>query len=209
MPHARRRTVRVTAIENQATPQILPLNRRKLLDDGVLGMALFVFTEIMLFAGMISAFVIVKSSAPPGTWPPPDQPRLPVASTALNTAALLLSGVVLTWTYRVFTNRGQRAAVLPMGIGILLGAFFVVFQGYEWANLLGQGLTMRSSQLGAFFYLIVGTHALHAAGALAALLVFWQALRKEALRPSRFRTALLFWYFVVLMWPVIYWQVYL
>ena len=198
----------MTAIENSA-PQILPLNRRKLLDDGVLGMALFVFTETMLFAGMISAFVIVKSSALPGAWPPPSQPRLPVASTALNTVALLLSGVVLTWAYQVFAKRDQRAAVLPMGIGIALGAFFVLFQGYEWATLLGQGLTLRSSQLGAFFYLIVGAHALHAVGALAALLVFWQALRREALRPSRFRTALLFWYFVVLMWPVIYWQVYL
>lgn len=198
----------MTAIENPA-PQILPLNRRKLLDDGVLGMALFVFTETMLFAGMISAFVIVKSSALPGAWPPPSQPRLPVASTALNTVALLLSGVVLTWAYRVFAKRGQRAAFLPMGIGIALGAFFVLFQGYEWATLLGQGLTLRSSQLGAFFYLIVGAHALHAVGALAALLVFWQALRREALRPSRFRTALLFWYFVVLVWPVIYWQVYL
>lgn len=199
----------MTAIENREAPAVLPLNRRKLLDDGVFGMALFVFTEIMLFAGMISAFLIVKSSALPGEWPPPNQPRLPVASTALNTAALLLSGVVLTWAYRVFSRRGQRAAVLPMGIGILLGAFFVAFQGYEWISLLGQGLTMRSSQMGAFFYLIVGAHALHAIGALAALIVFWQALRKEALRPSRFRTALLFWYFVVLMWPVIYWQVYL
>lgn len=199
----------MTAIEHPDTPQILPLNRRKLVDDGVLGMALFVLTEIMLFAGMISAFVIVKSSALPGDWPPPNQPRLPVASTAINTAALLLSGIVLTWAYRVFSKRGQRAATPWMGIGILLGAFFVVFQGYEWVTLLGQGLTMRSSQLGAFFYLIVGTHALHAIGALAALIFFWQALRKEALRPSRFRTALLFWYFVVLMWPVIYWQVYL
>lgn len=41
------------------------------LPNGVLGMALFVGVEIMLFAGFISAFTIVKASFAPGTWPPP------------------------------------------------------------------------------------------------------------------------------------------
>ena len=199
----------MTVIENHAAPQILPLNRRKLLDDGVLGMALFVFTEIMLFAGMISAFVIVKSSALPGAWPPPDQPRLPVASTALNTAALLLSGVVLTWAYRVFSSRGQRAAVLPMGIGIALGAFFVLFQGYEWASMLAQGLTLTSSTLGSFFYLIVGLHALHVIAAIGLLIQAWRRHARGWLQPSQLATAAVFWYFVVGMWPLIYWRVYL
>ena len=40
----------------------------KVVSNGVLGMALFILTEIMLFSGMISAFSIVKASAP--LWPP-------------------------------------------------------------------------------------------------------------------------------------------
>ena len=47
---------------------------------------------------------------------------------------------------------------------MLLGAFFVVFQGAEWLALIGQGLTLTSSALGSFFYLIVGSHGLHAVG---------------------------------------------
>ena len=86
---------------------------------------------------------------------------------------------------------------------------FVLFQGVEWVRLIGQGLTLTSSQLGAFFYLIVGAHALHAAAALAALVVCWRAMREGRLRASAFGAVQLFWYFVVLMWPVIYWQVYL
>jgi heme/copper-type cytochrome/quinol oxidase subunit 3 len=188
--------------------RVTPLPR-KLAADSVFGMALFVFTEIMLFAGFISAFVIVKSSYVPGAWPPLGQPRLPMASTAVNTAALLLSGLVLYLAYRAFTRRGPRAAMAPMGLAIGLGAFFVVFQGLEWVALLRQGLTLTSSQLGAFFYLIVGAHALHATAAMVALVVYWLALRRGALRRSSFQAVMLFWYFVVLMWPVIYWQVYL
>ena len=185
-----------------------PAPRGRFADNAVFGMAIAVFVEVMLFAGFISAFVIVRSGAAPGLWPPPDQPRLPVATTAFNTALLLASGVVLFLAQRAFPRRGARGAVRPMGIAILLGGLFVLFQGVEWVRLIGQGLTLTSSQLGAFFYLIVGAHALHAVAALAALVVFWRALRADRLSPSAFGAVQLFWYFVVLMWPVIYWQVY-
>lgn len=65
---------------------------------------------------------------------------------------------------------------------IALGAVFVGLQGTEWAALLAQAMTMCSSKLGAFFYLIVGTHALHA---VAALLARGMAFRQRSgLAPS-------------------------
>ena len=62
----------------------------QIVPNGVLGMLLFVAVEVMLFAGLISGFVVVKASAL--VWPPIGQPRLPVEETLVNTAALLLSG---------------------------------------------------------------------------------------------------------------------
>ena len=180
----------------------------KILPDGVLGMTLFIFTEAMLFAGMISAFIIVKSQAAGQMWPPYGQPRLPVEETAINTAALLLSGLVLGFAQYAYRRSMQRA-VVPFALAIFLGVFFVGFQGVEWAQLLGQGLTLQSSSYGGFFYLIVGTHALHALGALAALVWAWFRLRNGTLTQSAFATVQLFWYFVVLVWPVLYWKVYL
>ena len=182
--------------------------RARLAENAVFGMALAVFVEVMLFAGFISAFSIVRSSTPAGLWPPPDQPRLPIGTTAFNTALLLASGIVLFLAHRAFPRRGARAAARLMGVAILLGGLFVLFQGVEWVRLIGQGLTLTSSQLGSFFYLIVGAHALHAAAALVALAVFWRAMREERLSRPAFGAVQLFWYFVVLMWPVIYWQVY-
>jgi cytochrome c oxidase subunit III len=172
-------------------------------------MALFVFVEVMLFAGFISSFVVVESTALPGMWPPPGQPRLPVATTAFNTLALFASGVFLFLSQLAFRRGAQPAAARSLGIAVLLGAFFVGFQGIEWARLLAQGLTVTSSQLGGFFYLIVGAHALHAVCALVLLAMQWQALRAGQLTRSAFGAGQLFWYFVVLIWPVIYLQVYL
>jgi len=170
-------------------------------------MLFFILTEVMLFAGMISAFTITKSSAVLG-WPPPGQPRLPADETMVNTIALLLSGVVLFWAGRAFA-RERRSARGPLFTAWALGAFFVLFQGIEWVHLLQEGLTIQSSQHGAFFYLIVGTHALHAVGAIAALSMVAHRLRRGRLASSTFQAVRVFWYFVVLVWPVLYTLVYL
>ena len=181
--------------------------RPPIVPNAVLGIPLFVIAEGMLFAGLIAAFTIVKSGAL-GTWPPIGQPRLPVEATAFNSAVLLISGIVLFQTRRVFRVSPERAA-MPLMIALLLGAFFVVFQGYEWVEMLRQGLTVASSVHGGFFYLIVGVHALHAIGALVLLVRAWLAIQGGAPEPDLFAAAQVFWYFVIGVWPVIYFTVYL
>ena len=80
--------------------------RRPFGEHSALGMAIFIFTEVMLFAGFFSAFVIVRKAVPEGAWPPPDQPQLPFERTAFNTLALLLSGVALFVAGRRFRRDG-------------------------------------------------------------------------------------------------------
>lgn len=189
-------------------PAVRPVSGRGFTDHARLGMAIFVFTEVMLFTGFLSAFAIVRNAVPAGLWPPEGQPRLPFASTAWNTAALLLSGLLVLWTGRVWKSAGAAAARRPLGLALLLGAAFVGLQGREWVGMLAQGLTLTSSQLGSFFYLIIGLHALHALIALAALAHCWVALGRESLTSSRFGAWQVFWGFVVLMWPVLWLVVY-
>jgi heme/copper-type cytochrome/quinol oxidase subunit 3 len=174
--------------------------------NAVLGMVLFCVVEAMFFAGLISAHTIVRSNAI--EWPPPGQPRLPVERTMINTAALLLSAPALFWAGRVF-RRSRRAALRPMGVAMALGAFFVAFQGWEWLNLLREGLTLTSSQHGSFFYLIVGMHAAHAVAAIGALVWAFGRLLDLRLGSGAFGATAVFWYFVVAVWPVLYWRVYL
>jgi heme/copper-type cytochrome/quinol oxidase subunit 3 len=163
----------------------------------------------MFFAGFVSAFAVVESGSPPGAWPPPGQPRLPVTQTALNTLALLASGAALFMAGRRFRVARPGSAERWMAAAVGLGAFFVLAQGMEWVRLLKEGLTLTSSQLGSFFYVIVGTHALHAMVAIVFMALAWQAMRRGSLTRPRLGAVQLFWYFVVLVWPILYWQVYL
>ncbi|MGD8825105.1 MAG: heme-copper oxidase subunit III [Myxococcales bacterium] len=185
----------------------VPARREPVLPNGVLGMLIFVATEIMFFSGLISAFVIGKSNAV-GGWPPPGQPRLPVEETAVNTVALLASGVALYVANRAFRSGSSRTRGWLL-LSIALGGFFVVFQGAEWVALIREGLTLTSGQLGGFFYLIVGAHALHVVAGFIVLLYTYRRLAHGELDRFTFWPAQIFWYFVVGVWPVLYWQVYL
>ena len=93
--------------------------------------------------------------------------------------------------------------------GAVAGATFVAVQGYEWAQLLSQGLTMQKSAHASFFYMIVGVHALHAIAGLLGLVYVVRRLVGGEATGAQLRAAQLFWTFVVLVWPVIYVMVYL
>ena len=190
------------------TPPGTVEKREPLIASSVLGMLIFIFTELMLFMGMISAFLVVKANAVGGVWPPPGQPRLPAGETAFNTALLLASGVCLFFAHRAWKAESENLKRL-LAATVILGALFVGLQGVEWVALLGEGLTMSSSNHGSFFYLLVGTHALHAVGALVMLGYVLVAAFRDDFDKELFWASETFWYFVVGMWPLLYWLIYL
>lgn len=182
--------------------------REPVLSNSVLGVIVFIMAEMMFFFGLISAFMIAKANAV--EWPPIDQPRLPVGATAFNTAVLLASGLTMYLTGRAFQREGfgEKTKMLFL-LTLGLGTFFVVFQGFEWVRILGQGITLQSSTYGAFFYLIIGAHAVHAVGSIIAQVRLFLQFRKRTLRLQGLRGGQAFWYFVVGVWPVLYVLVYL
>lgn len=198
----------MAALQGSISLNARPARAQRVVGDMTLAMLLFVMVEAMLFLGLISAFIIVKSTVNPALWPPAGQPRLPVWSTALNTAALLGSGVALQVAWRRYKASAQTATG-AMTLAMGLGTFFLVFQGAEWLRLLSQGMTLTSSHLSSFFYLIIGCHALHAVLALGLLALARHRLRQDRLGEDLFSSAGVFWGFVVLMWPILYVIVYL
>jgi cytochrome c oxidase subunit 3 len=177
------------------------------LPDAVLGVVLLVVTEIMFFAALMSAHTIARASAAEGVWPPVGQPRLPLEQTAVNTVALLLSGVLL-WIGNRYLQSERTKALRLIAVSIGLGVVFVLLQGKEWVALLREGLTLTSSSLGSYFYLIVGTHALHVLAGILAMIWAYRGL-KRGMEGDAFTAVRLFWYFVVVLWPGIYLKVYL
>ena len=186
-----------------------PGRTKPAISSGVLGMLIFMVTEAMFFAGLISAYMVIRAGLE--EWPPWGQPRLPVVATSFNTIVLLASGFLMAHS-RVCFKKGELANGRRwLGISILSGTFFLVFQGYEWVQLLNFGLTLSSSVFGGLFYLLIGAHGFHVMGALAVLIYAWYRLKtpENPITPEGLFPFQLLWYFVVCVWPVLYVLVYL
>ncbi|MBI2205371.1 MAG: heme-copper oxidase subunit III [Candidatus Rokubacteria bacterium] len=187
-----------------------PEPRRPLLDNARLATIFLIAAETMLFAGLISGFLVLRFAA--AVWPPPLQPRLPIAVTGVNTLVLLASSVAVAAAVRALSRGPASRVITRLKVAAALGATFLVVQGYEWARLIGFGLTASSGAYGGTFYTLIGAHALHVVGALAWLtiaLVFVQSGRFRPERSGGLRACALYWHFVVGLWPILYVAVYL
>jgi heme/copper-type cytochrome/quinol oxidase subunit 3 len=187
-----------------------PSPRRPLLDNAVLATIFVIAGEVMLFAGLVFSFLIVRLAAP--VWPPPLEPRLPIGVTAVNTGVLLASSVAMVAALRARRRGERRLFVRGLALTAGLGGVFLTVQGYEWFRLVGFGLTVGSGIYGATFYTLIGAHAAHVMAALA-----WLAVTLTLAARGRFADArggavtacAMYWHFVVLLWPILYVAVYL
>lgn len=182
--------------------------KKNAISSSVLGVLIFIAAELMFFAALISAHSIISTGSV--EWPPLDQPRLPIEATAINSLFLLVSGATIFFACRSFKAEafsGKSRTLLLLSI--LLGGIFVGLQGSEWAQLISHGFTLQSNVYSSFFYLIIGTHAVHAIGALFALLRVFIKFQNRSLDTESFTAHSIFWYFVVGVWPVLYVLVYL
>lgn len=175
-----------------------------------LAVIMLLAAELMFFAGLIGAFLVFRLSAT--VWPPPFQPRLPLGVTGVNSLILLFSALTMHWA--VTAGRAGRGPQLTRQLSLtaVLGALFLLIQGYEWVRLVHFGLTTSSSIYGGLFYVLIGAHAMHVFGGLIWLLVVcWQAKRGRFSKKNfvGVQTARMYWTFVVALWPVLYGLVYL
>ncbi|MDZ7267687.1 MAG: heme-copper oxidase subunit III [candidate division KSB1 bacterium] len=180
------------------------------LNKAMLGLLIFLGTEAMFFAGLISTFLILRAAG--GIWPPVDQPRLPVDVTAINSLFLLASALTMHRAVAAAREDRQKALVSWLGATGGLGLIFLALQGREWIQLIRHGLTLTSSNYGATFYTLIGCHGLHVFAAVVVLTVVFARARQRRYRPDHLQGLELcrvYWFFVVALWPVLYGLVYL
>ena len=130
--------------------------RKTIIPTPVFGMLIFVFVEIMFFSALFSSYFVIRRGRE--DWIVPGAAHMPVLASGFNTLVLLLSCFFLFLPGR---RNIIRAAAL--------GTCFVGYQSYLGAKLVAAGMTMKSSFFGAFFFLIVGAHGLHALFGIAAM----------------------------------------
>lgn len=177
--------------------------------NGRLAMLMFLGAETMFFAGLIGTFLVFRLGNK--TWPPATLPSLPVAVTGINTLILLYSALTMWQAQRAIRLEQHRYGVRVLVLTSFLGVMFLAIQGFEWVKLVGFGLTMTSGVYGATFYTIIGCHALHVFGAVLWLLIVLARTRQGHYNATRYTGLALcgmYWYYVVALWPVLYYLVY-
>jgi cytochrome c oxidase subunit 3 len=173
-------------------------------------MFIFLGAEVMFFAGLIGAFLVFRLGSE--AWPPPSQPRLPVAVTGVNTIILLFSGLTVHLALSAVRTGSLFGLVRWLSTTAVLGALFLGIQGFEWVRLVYFGLTMSSGTYGSTFYTLIGFHGLHVLGAvlwLVTVLVRARRGRFSATDHTGVEICAIFWIFVVALWLVLYGLVYL
>lgn len=190
---------------NQTTT-VLDRSKKPVMANVLLGTILFVIVEVMFFVALISAYLVIRSGS--GLrWIPPGEVRLPVTATALNTTILLISGILMILATTQFYKgiaKSRKFFIWSM----ILGIFFVMFQGQEWIKLIAQGMTMLSGVFGATFFLLIGTHALHAVTAIMAMVYLLIKMKNKVIKVEHLQAMMVYWLFIVCIWPILYGLVY-
>ncbi len=187
--------------------QVMKQNLRKpLIANNVFGMMVFVITEIMFFTALISSYLVIRKDR--GAWELPEGIQLPISMTAFNTLLLFLSGALLFYASHLYSENKIQKTKKALLISTLLGFCFVCIQSYEWTQLIAYGFSIKSNIFGALFFLIIGSHALHALAGVFALIYTTTLLKNNQIGKDGFHTILIFWSFIVGVWPVLYYLVY-
>jgi cytochrome c oxidase subunit 3 len=167
-------------------------------DSYRLAMWLGLASILMLFAGLSSAYIIRLGGS--SDWRAISIPGFLIP----NSIVLLASSVTLEMFRRRLTVTLTSEARLWIGITTLLGTAFLAGQIAIWKTLVAQGIYLSSNPHSSFFYLLTGTHAVHLAGGVMALLVLvamaWrQVYATRGLRILADVTAI-YWHFMDGLW---------
>jgi heme/copper-type cytochrome/quinol oxidase subunit 3 len=174
-----------------------------------LGMLMLIAAETMLFTGLIGAYVVFRFGSV--SWPSA-QVWLPVGITWVNTFFLLLSCYTMHRAIAAVHANDQQKLVSNLSITGLLGSLFLGIQGYEWTQLIRDGLTISRGIYGATFYTLIGCHAAHVLAAVIWLLVVVLLATKgrfSARRSIAVEICGMYWYYVGALWVVLFVLVYL
>ncbi len=179
---------------------------------GKVGMWVFLVSDAFSFAGLLTAYGILRSGA--AAWRHPGEPALGLTFTAGLTILLMASSVtnVLAWLAAHAGRRREAAAMLALTA--LGGVLFLLGQFQEWwgiwgPGLLREGLAFGQSARASSFYAITGYHGLHVfVGVVYILAILLQYLRGRA-GAHQVELLGLYWCFVDFVWVFVFSFVYL
>ncbi|HKE99358.1 MAG TPA: heme-copper oxidase subunit III [Actinomycetes bacterium] len=180
------------------------------ISPSLLGMVLFIASEVMFFGGLFGAYFTIRGGAP--QWPPPGTPELNVPYTGVLTAILVTSSLSMQLAVYAVRRNDRRWLVRWLIVTLVLGAAFLVGQGYEYSKLIGEGMTLRSGVFGSTFYTLTGFHGAHVTGgAIFMTIVLLRSISGQftSTRHDSVEMCSYYWHFVDVVWVGLFSTIYL
>ena len=178
------------------------------------GMITFLASEAMLFAGLISAYLIswiARGSDYQPQWLKDEHFAWPLLMTAINTVFLLSSSATLLVGEKDVVK--GKSPTLWLFLTTVLGAVFVSIQYVEWTHLYHEHVWFNTG--GTYtsnFFTVTGFHGLHVSIGVIFLAVttLMSALGRFTPHRHDFLTCVsLYWHFVDVVWIVVFFIFYI
>jgi cytochrome c oxidase subunit III len=182
-------------------------HRSSRIDASMLGIFLFIASEIMLFGAFFTAYFFVRVAA--GTpWPTPPF-HLPVFVAGVNTAILVTSSFTMHWALQSIKRDNHAGLKAGLTLTFLMGLTFLLTQILEYSRI---GFAPRDGAFGTIFYSLTGLHGAHVFVGLC-LLAFAtvRAFRGHYSAAAHHGVEIpgIYWHFVDVMWIVVYTTIYI
>lgn len=170
------------------------------LSKGQIGTWILLTAVIMLFAGLSSAYIVLRGVP---SWQNIELPSLLWP----NTAILLLSSLAIELSRRAIRRNDIQSMKRWLAVGGLLGLAFLVGQLAAWRQLVNAGVYLPSTLQSSFFYILTGLHGLHLMGGIVALgIVLIMALRNRlsAFRHEPLKLCATYWHVLDGLWVYLF-----
>ncbi len=172
---------------------------------------LFLATEVMLFGGLFSAYIILRSGDP--SWPHGSE-FLDIKLATINTMVLITSSVTMVMAWASLMMKNLSKFRLHMGITIILSFVFLVIKYFEYSHKIHLEYYPKTHNFFGIYYTLTGLHGLHILGGVFVNLYFLitsgKAWREApTLFTGRVEAAGLYWHFVDLVWIFLFPALYL
>jgi cytochrome c oxidase subunit 3 len=187
------------------------------ISNPVLGMILFICSEVMFFSGLFAAYFSVRASAI--QWPPivANDPGLtehfnlhaePWFAAGL-TAILISSSVTCQLGVWAIRRDDRTGFIRAMGVTLVLGIVFLIGQIYDYAEL---GFGISDTPFGTTFYTLTGFHGAHVfGGAVMLSVVLYRGLAGQfsSKHHDAVEATSLYWHFVDVVWIALFATLYI
>jgi cytochrome c oxidase subunit 3 len=184
-----------------------PANRSSRVEPQLLGMLLFIISEVMVFGAFFTAYFFIRVVQ--GQEWPAQGDELPVAIAGINTAILLSSSLTLHWAQTSIRHGNRFGLKAGISLTTLLGATFLFIQINEYVHI---GFAPQDHAQGTIFYGLTGLHGAHVLLGLTLLAIVTLRAFRGHFSPSEHRGVEvpgIYWHFVDVMWVVVYTTIYI